>query len=707
MIMWMKSHKVFTSVTCLLLVAALAGTALLLSNHLNTATSADETAFGTYSGISENDTVTVTMADGTEVKQYAGTRDPWLWPFSSDSIWNMPIGEGATLTTNPVFMDTVVADAADITNGGKGNKFAVDIERVYLTSYEDTQYNVYRTGATGFPVAGTDSYGNIAYVGNEGTYTGKSNATRRMIKSWIANNWTIPNYYYDSNNQNVTIQLNNNTDVDYVGSTGFNYAVNKGKAYWPTNLTDSNGNKTRLVVNDGGNQIAAIVQPNRRTVAQFQSNQGSVTGWKTDPDNGRALFPYDGTYDKDVPAAQKFIASNMYLVDLYSTGEYGTHGGSELSSIGGSIREGELTGGDNIHHALKLNIDQLQMFYGIVTQSALDTYNPSGDNGHYEVGDVIPGYTWPALKCDSQTSETYTGSNPFVSMGSLLALSENDVTEIKTQDAYTSLSENMKKLVDKFLYALQYYGCYIVDNTKYTPDTGSSFAWSVSDLEIDQVLKQYNVILKDYNSSSALAGQNSGASKDQKEATKQYCAAMDMIVTRLRAVTNNTAGSIGGGGTPTKPLAPEIVPLEGITVADQTIPLGSETTLDVVCQPTNASVQDVTYSLADGAEEGIIEICDGGKKIKGITSGSTTIKVTSDESGFTDTCTVTVAAYSYDVNGDGKVDAKDYAALSKVAGKPEIAEEDKKQYDITDDGAVNENDLDALKALLSKGGSAQ
>lgn len=687
MIMWIKSHKVLTSVTCLLLVAALAGTALLLSNHLNTAVSADETAFGTYSGISENDTVTVTMADGTTAKQYAGTRDPWLWPFSSDSIWNMPIGDKATLTTVPVFKGTVVEKAAAKADQ-YGNKYSADTERIYLTSYEDTQYNVYRTGARGFPQ--TDSNNKTIY----------NVATRGMIKSWIKNKWTIPGYKFDSKFD----------DLDLTSSTGINFEVSKGKAYWPTNLIDSNGNKTNLVVNDTGNQIAAIVQPNRRTVAQFQSNQGSVTDWKTNPDNGRALFPYDGNYDENVPVEQKFIASNMYLVDLYSTGEYGTHGGSELSSIGGSIREGELTGDDNIHHALKLNIDQLQMFYGIVTQGALDTCNPDGDNGHYVKGDVIPGYVWPALKCDSQTNETYTGSNPFVSMGSLLALSKADADAIQQQMAEANLSESTKKLVNKFLYALQYYGCYIVDNTAYHPsstdtDQWSSFAWSVSDLEIDKVRTDYNICLTGYNRSSKMSGNNGTTTDIEKTATKQYCAAMDMIVTHLRAVTNNTVGSIGGGGTPSKPLAPEIVPLEGITVADQTIPLGSETTLDVVCQPTNASVQKVTYASSN---ESVIDVSDDGRTLIGITSGSTTIKVTSDESGFTDTCTVTVAAYSYDVNGDGKVDAKDYAALSKVAGKPEIAEEDKKQYDITDDGNVDKDDLDALKnILLSKGGSAE
>lgn len=637
MIMWIKSHKALTSVTCLLLVAALAGTALLLSNHRNTVTSADETAFGTYSGISENDTVTVTMADGTTAEQYAGTRDPWLWPFSSDSIWNMPIGNNAALTAAPVFKGTTAETAALST--GSGNTYGADSERIYLTTQSDNQYMVIR---------------------------GRGPCTTRSAIKDIFNNGGLVTY--------------SGTKYNILDSTENNYEYNKGTAYWPTGL----------VVNDDGNEIAAILQPDRRTIAQFQSNRGKQAD--SDPDLGLALFPYDRTYDSSVSEEEKFLISNLALVDIYGDGIYGSHWGSSLSAMGGSIREGELTDENvDIHHALKLNIDQTLLFYGIVTQEALYTCNPDGDNGHYVKGDVIPGYVWPASSRDGQDSQTYTGSNPFVSMGSLLTISESD---------YQSLLATMKTEIGrKMLYALRYYGCYIVDNSAYKPWEGDKqyqgMAWSVSDKELTAVEETYGINMRTYSRRST---------SDANTATRNYCADMDQIILCLRAVTNNTSGSIGGGGTPSKPLAPEIIPLEGITVSDQTIPLGSNTTLDVVCTPTNASVQKVTYSSYDTS---VIDVSEDGATLKGLQAGSAIITVTSVESGFTQRCTVTVS--NGDVNGDGKVDAKDYTVLSNaIRDNPvSIEAEDKKRYDINGDGDVNKDDLDALKALLSKGGSAQ
>ena len=129
MITWIKAHKVLTSVSCLLLAAALVGTTLLVSGRVNTVSGSDP-VYGVYSGISESETVSVTLADGSPAEQYAGTRDPWLWPFASDSVWNMPIGSGANLTTVPVFQGTNAEKGAKST--GIGNAYAADTERVDL-----------------------------------------------------------------------------------------------------------------------------------------------------------------------------------------------------------------------------------------------------------------------------------------------------------------------------------------------------------------------------------------------------------------------------------------------------------------------------------------------------------------------------------------------------------------------------------------------
>src|SRR5881409_2873828 len=66
--------------------------------------------------------------------------------------------------------------------------------------------------------------------------------------------------------------------------------------------------------------------------------------------------------------------------DLFGTGNSGAHGGSMLSSLGGTIRLGELVPGGAIRHAMKVNL------YG-----AEDYFYDS----------VTHGYRWPATTSDS------------------------------------------------------------------------------------------------------------------------------------------------------------------------------------------------------------------------------------------------------------------------------------------------------------------
>src|SRR5439155_705464 len=82
--------------------------------------------------------------------------------------------------------------------------------------------------------------------------------------------------------------------------------------------------------------------------------------------------------------------------DLYGTGETGSHGGSGLSALGGTVRLGELVPGGTIRHSLKLNIDSANFYPG------------------------FGGYRWPAWKSDAGGAG-YGGSIPEVRMGSLLA----------------------------------------------------------------------------------------------------------------------------------------------------------------------------------------------------------------------------------------------------------------------------------------------
>jgi hypothetical protein len=85
---------------------------------------------------------------------------------------------------------------------------------------------------------------------------------------------------------------------------------------------------------------------------------------------------------------------------LHGDGIAGGHGGSGMSSIGGSIRTGELTGRAPIRHALKLEVWSRYLFHDTATG----------------------GKRWPATRADGDARQQYRGTVEALRMGALLAL---------------------------------------------------------------------------------------------------------------------------------------------------------------------------------------------------------------------------------------------------------------------------------------------
>lgn len=218
--------------------------------------------------------------------------------------------------------------------------------------------------------------------------------------------------------------------------------------------------------------------------------------------------------DSTKSATSQFVFSD---VDLYGDGTYGAHGGSGLSAIGGTLRLGELTPTSGpIRHALKVNLfGKRNFYYDSETQ----------------------GYRWPAKKADGYAFQNYgtTRTAQVVKacrMGALLALPAKmnlDSLGFETQPARI-LAE-----------AFQNYGAYIVD------DTG----WDVYAIETEwspegRFTQEF---LKNWGFSFAQSNKNTPWGRD-----------IDRIFLNLHVVDNNTADSIGGGGTPRLPLAAPITP---------------------------------------------------------------------------------------------------------------------------------------------------
>lgn len=232
-----------------------------------------------------------------------------------------------------------------------------------------------------------------------------------------------------------------------------------------------------------------------------------ATEYKT-PNNPAAFLMPDGkTLVQLNPLTRCTSGGNVYgwrsEENIYGDGLRGGHGGSGLSSIGGSIRLGELTGTRAIRHALKINLWANKYLY----------YSSSN-----------PGYRWPADRADSYAAQNYKGTNPKLVMGSLLAIAPN-VTE-------TSLGLQTPA-GRKIFHALQNYGGYVVDDS-----AGGSYDLSMEKGVLEEFRATYGYEF--YGTSGA------------------FYEDFMKIIKKLHTVDNNGPNSVGGGGTPRLSLAPPI-----------------------------------------------------------------------------------------------------------------------------------------------------
>ncbi len=321
-------------------------------------------------------------------------RDKFLWPFSSTSPWNMPIGSNAQYVP---------------ANIGKASYAAADQEYFYKLQATDALRPVYGPGAWG---------------------QGRCTGTQSMgISLPIPDNLIVA----DATNQPYSTP----------------------------------------------NNASAFLMPDGKTIVQLEplarcQSGGPIYGWR---------------YSADV--------------DIYGDGIGGSHFGSALSAIGGSIRKGELINNEPIRHALKVDIWGEKYLY----------YSQSN-----------PGYRWPATRADSNAAKQYHGQNSSLVQGSLLAIPP-DVTEANLQ-----LQTPAAK---KLFHALQDYGAYVVD------DSG----WDTHYFAMEKgVLSEFNTTYG-YNFEG-------GSGAFYEDFMKLFQA--------LHIVDNNGANNIGGGGNPRVSLAPAI-----------------------------------------------------------------------------------------------------------------------------------------------------
>lgn len=240
------------------------------------------------------------------------------------------------------------------------------------------------------------------------------------------------------------------------------------------------------------------------------------------PNNGFAVLLQDRrTILQGQPLArcqEGGIATALWVgrrVEIDGPGIEGAHGGSMLSAIGGALRVGELRpGAQVVRHALKINLYAKRALFRCQSRNEC--------------------YRWPALTADGYAVGNYGtlggGGPAALKMGALLAIPST--TDLESLNLETEPAR-------KIAWTLQRYGAYVVDDT----------AWDVYafSMEVGPDGDFRNQFRQDYGFSFGMADKSHPWSRD-----------MAKIFGNLAVVDNNGPNSIGGGGTPLEPLAPEL-----------------------------------------------------------------------------------------------------------------------------------------------------
>ena len=208
-------------------------------------------------------------------------------------------------------------------------------------------------------------------------------------------------------------------------------------------------------------------------------------------------------------------------VSILGDGALGAHGGSGLSSFGGTLRSGELSAASlPIAHALKLELwAHAYYFFNWTTRNYSSCF------------------TWPAVGCDSywdHTGSGYNGTNPFLKPGALLA-----VPPTRAPTVFTQLVTIPGR---RILQALTDYGGYIVDDTGSQVGGGALCAERQVSVELEAEYGFSWFIEKPLTSSQGIPLYND----------------LVAIFRALSIVVNNDAEHIGGGGIPRQPPPPPI-----------------------------------------------------------------------------------------------------------------------------------------------------
>lgn len=293
--------------------------------------------------------------------------------------------------------------------------------------------------------------------------------------------------------------------INNVGWSGGNRCVQQGALFFQAPIPAA-----YVVPNSTYNNGAAILLADALTLVQTQ------------PFTKCAGYSYATTMQ--VPYNLALWQYNLQTGD----GRLGAHGGSNLSTLGGTIRMGELRPGTQMLHALKINVDS-------ATSLGLCT------------GNFNACFTWPAATADGYAANGGNGygaathnTNPAMKMGALLAIPASvNITAIGLQSVPGKM----------LAWTLQNYGAYIVDSR------GSpGFDLAIEDGAAGDKAAEFQA---DYGFPfDGRLGYMTLTSAGQPTPQAKWVSDIRLLIDYLRVVGNNSPTSVGGGGAPLQPLAP-------------------------------------------------------------------------------------------------------------------------------------------------------
>jgi hypothetical protein len=326
---------------------------------------------------------------------------------------------------------------------------------------------------------------------------------------------TTPNsteYWYDmpqSDHERIVLTATAPLTSVYISSVGWsggNRCAATGGVFFAAPIPAS-----YVVPNSTYNNGAAILLADGMTILQTQ------------PFTKCSGYAYATTMQ--VPSSITLWQYNLETGD----GRLGAHGGSNLSTLGGTIRLGELRPGTQMHHALKVNVDS-------VTSLGLCT------------GNFNACFMWPAATADGYAANSGSGygsatgnTNSAMKMGALLAI-----------PATVNISTiGLQSVPGKMLaWTLQNYGAYIVDS-RGSPGFDFSIEDGAAGSKADEFQADYGFAFD-----GRLGYMTLTSSAGQPTPQAQWVSDIRLIIDYLSVVSNNSPTSIGGGGTPLQALAP-------------------------------------------------------------------------------------------------------------------------------------------------------